>query len=406
MNIIESFKSAIFNILSSKMRTFLTILGIIIGISSVIIITSIGKGFENYLEESFKDFDIGAVSISVAFGDDIKDRDKITLKDIESIKELDNIESIVPDYGSSVSVSLKNPEETKGAYLNGTNQDGALLKNVKMKYGRFIDYKDMQGKSKVAVIDNKLSQKIFGREDSLGEKITVEHIFIEGKKIELEIIGVYEIKDDTFSTSIIYAPVQTVMEYLDNTSQLLERISAKFINIDLFSDTKRNIIKVLNVNHNNTEDKYSVFGNFQAKNSTDNTIKIVTVFIGVVAGISLLVGGIGVMNIMLVTVTERTREIGIRKSLGATNNNIKLQFLIEAISVSLLGGVLGIFFGYIGSFLTRVIIALNKGSIVPQVSMEVVIGSVIISTIIGIIFGVYPAGKAAKLDPIEALRYE
>ena len=406
MNIIENFKSAIFNILSSKMRTFLTTLGIIIGIMSVITITAIGKGFENYIQSSFDDIDTGAVNISISFNVETKEKDKITLKDIDDIKKLYNVEAVSPEFGTNVAVSLKNPDETKGAVLDGTNEDGKIIKKVKMKYGRFIDSKDRQGKNKVVVIDNKLSQKIFGREDSLGEKITIETLNTEGKKIELEIVGVFEIENEQFANSVLYAPVETVMEYLGNKSKTLDRISAKFIDKELFAATKRNIIKVLNSNHNNNEDTYNVFGNFQAEDSIDNTIKIVTVFIGVVASISLLVGGIGIMNIMLVTVTERTREIGIRKSLGATNNNIKMQFLIESITVSLLGGILGISFGYAISFFVGKVIALSGGKIVPQVSMVVVLASVIISTGIGIIFGVYPAGKAAKLDPIEALRYE
>ncbi len=136
------------------------------------------------------------------------------------------------------------------------------------------------------------------------------------------------------------------------------------------------------------------------------TIQIFTIFVGFVASISLLVGGIGVMNIMLVTVTERTREIGIRKSLGATNSNIKFQFLIEAMSISMLGGIIGIILGYIGTFVTWQVLKLMGNTIVPSVSFPVVIFSFLISSLIGIIFGVYPAGKAAKLDPIEALRYE
>ena len=141
-------------------------------------------------------------------------------------------------------------------------------------------------------------------------------------------------------------------------------------------------------------------------NTMSATIQMFTVFIGLVASISLLVGGIGVMNIMLVTVTERTKEIGIRKSLGATNSNIKMQFLIEAITVALLGGVVGIILGYIGSFLAGKVISLMGSTLKPEVSIPVVIGAVLISSMIGVIFGVYPAGKAAKLDPIEALRYE
>ena len=406
MNIIENFKSAIFNILSSKMRTFLTTLGIIIGITAVIIITAIGKGFQNDMNETFSGIDAGAIEVYTSYNETIRDKDKFTLKDLDSLRELENIEFVSPSYGSNVSVELKDPSQLKSCILNGTNEDAKGLKNLKMKYGRFIDEKDRQGKSKVCVIDNNLAKEIFGREDAIGETISAETVFGDIKSIELEVIGVYEIEQADFYTPSIYFPIETSMDFLGNTEQTFETINLKVIDSSIFDKTKREILKVLTSNHNNQEEKYQVSGSFEMMNTMNATIQIFTVFIGLVASISLLVGGIGVMNIMLVTVTERTKEIGIRKSLGATNSNIKMQFLIEAITVALLGGVVGIILGYIGSFLAGKVISLMGSTLKPEVSIPVVIGAVLISSMIGVIFGVYPAGKAAKLDPIEALRYE
>ena len=405
MNIIENFKSAIFNILSSKMRTFLTTLGIIIGITAVIIITAIGRGFQNDINESFSGINVDSVSVSTSRDKTIRDKDKFTLDDLEDLKDINNIEFVSPSYGSNVTVKLKDPSQLESCVLNGSNEDTKGLSGLKMKYGRFIDKKDRDGKSKVAVIDNKLAKKIFGREDVIGETITAETVFGNIKSIDLEIVGVYETESE-FYTPEIYYPIETSMDFLDNTQQTFESISLKIENTSIFKETERLILKTLSSNHNNEEDTYVVNSAFDMVNSMNGTIQIVTVFIGLVAGISLLVGGIGVMNIMLVTVTERTREIGIRKSLGATNSNIKMQFLIEAITVALLGGIMGIIFGYIGSFLAGRVISLLGSTLKPEVSIPVVIGAVIISSIIGIIFGVYPASKAAKLDPIEALRYE
>ena len=405
MNIIENFKSAIFNILSSKMRTFLTTLGIIIGITAVIIITAIGRGFQKDMNESFSGINVDSVSVSTSYNKTIRDKDKFTLDDIKDLKEINNIEFVSPSYGSNVTVKLKDPSQLESCVLNGSNEDTKGLSGLKMKYGRFIDKKDRDGKSKVAVIDNKLAKKIFGREDAVGETITAETVFENIKSIDLEIIGVYETESE-FYTPEIYYPIETSMDFLDNTQQTFESISLKIENTSIFKETERLILKILSANHNNEEDTYVVNSAFDMVNSMNGTIQIVTVFIGLVAGISLLVGGIGVMNIMLVTVTERTREIGIRKSLGATNSNIKMQFLIEAITVALLGGIMGIIFGYIGSFLAGRVISLLGSTLKPEVSIPVVIGAVVISSIIGIIFGVYPASKAAKLDPIEALRYE
>ncbi len=406
MNIIENFKSAIFNILSSKMRTFLTTLGIIIGITSVIIITSIGKGFKNNVNKTFEGIDTGLVDVYTSYDEIIRDKDKFTLKDLDDLKQIDNVEFVSPSHSLSVSVKLKDPSNLKSASLYGTNEDGKDLKKLKMKYGRFISNKDRQGKSKVCVIDNNLAKEIFGREDAIGEKISLETVFGNKKDIDLVIIGIYEIENSELYTPSIYYPIETAMDFSGNTDQLFESINLKISDKNLFSDVRKQILKILSTNHNNEEKKYDMNADFQVVDSMNNAIKIFTVFIGVVASISLLVGGIGVMNIMLVTVTERTREIGIRKSLGATNTNIKIQFLIEAITVSILGGILGILFGYIGSFLAGKVITLTGSSLKPEVSLYVVLGSVIISSIIGIIFGVYPASKAAKLDPIEALRYE
>ena len=406
MNIIENFKSAIFNILSSKMRTFLTTLGIIIGITSVIIITAIGKGFKNDVNKTFEGIDAGVIDVYTSYDETIRDKDKFTLKDLDDLKQIDNVEFVSPSHSLNVSVKLKDPSNLKSASLYGTNEDGKDLKKLKMKYGRFINSKDRQGKSKVCIIDNNLAKEIFGREDAIGEKISLETVFDNKKDIDLEIIGIYTVENTELYTPSIYYPIETAMDFSGNTKQLFETINIKISDKKLFSNIQRQVLKTLSANHNNEEKKYDMTGDFQIVDSMNNAIKIFTVFIGVVASISLLVGGIGVMNIMLVTVTERTREIGIRKSLGATNSNIKIQFLIEAITVAILGGILGIIFGYIGSFLVGKVINLMGSSLKPDVSISVILGSVILSSIIGIIFGVYPASKAAKLDPIEALRYE
>ena len=405
MNIIENFKSAIFNILASKMRTFLTTLGIIIGITAVIIITAIGRGFQNDMNESFSGINVDSVSVATSMDKTIRDKDKFTLDDVEDLKKIHNISFASPSYGANVSVELKDPSQLESCVLNGSNEDTKGLSGLKMKYGRFIDERDRNSKSKVAVIDNKLAKKIFGREDALGEIIKAETVFGNIKSIDLEVIGIYETESE-FYTPEIYYPIETAMDFLDNTQQNIESISLKVEDTGIFEETKTLILKTLSANHNNEEDTYIVNSAFDMVNSMNGTIQIVTVFIGLVAGISLLVGGIGVMNIMLVTVTERTREIGIRKSLGATNGNIKMQFLIEAITVALLGGVTGIIFGYIGSFLAGKVISILGSTLKPEVSIPVVIGAALVSSIIGIIFGVYPASKAAKLDPIEALRYE
>lgn len=405
MNIIENFKSAIFNILSSKMRTVLTTLGIIIGITSVVIITSIGKGFENKINNTFDGINSDTITISNSYDATIRDKDKLTIKDANDLRGIDNIISVSPSYSSNATVKLKNPSLTKSVSLDGVDKNGKDINKVIIEYGRFIEDKDIKYKSKICVIDENIAKEIFGRKDVIGEKIKTKTVPKE-KEIELEIVGVYKKEQSEFYTPQIYIPINTLMEETGQKDDIINSILLKVKDNKQFEKTKKQILRVLTINHNNKENKYNVSGNFALVDNMKNTIKIFTVFIGFVAAISLLVGGIGVMNIMLVTVTERTREIGIRKSLGATNFNIKMQFLIEAITISMLGGVIGVVLGYIGSFMVGQIMRLIGNDIKPMVSVPVVIGAVLISSFIGIIFGVYPAGKAAKLDPIECLRYE
>ncbi|MDE6181764.1 MAG: FtsX-like permease family protein, partial [Eubacteriales bacterium] len=245
---------------------------------------------------------------------------------------------------------------------------------------------------------------IFGREDVLGEIITFKS---DKGDIDLNIVGVEKISENNLYVShMIYAPILTVMNFGGNTNKNVQNVSFKLDSIDYFNKVEKEVLKALSASHGNDPKKYTVIGNFQFSNATAGMIGMLTIFIGFVAGISLLVGGIGVMNIMLVTVTERTREIGIRKSLGATNGNIKFQFLIESMCISLLGGTIGVILGYLGTFIAKQVLKYIGNTLVPTVSLPVVLAVFIISSLIGIIFGVYPAGKAAKLDPIEALRYE
>lgn len=404
MNILESFRSAIFNILSNKMKTILTTLGIIIGITSVVIITAIGKGYQIQADAIFEGIDKESVSISTSWEETIRDKDKLTLDDVEKIKQINNVKYASASHNLNVNVELKNPKETKGVQLAGTSVDTKEIEKIEILYGRFLNDKDLQFNNKVCIIDNKLAVDIFGREDVIGEDITVN---FNKSSINLTVIGISKLSNNNlFSSTTIYSPIGTVMDFAGISTKTVDGISAKLNDISQFKKTEKEILKVLAASHSNDPKKYSVTGNFQFSDYSAGVIQIVTLFISFVAGISLLVGGIGVMNIMLVTVTERTREIGIRKSLGATNNDIKLLFLIESMTISLFGGIIGVIFGYLGSYIVMLFLKALGNNLVPVVSLQVVFVVFIISSLIGIIFGVYPAGKAAKLDPIEALRYE
>ncbi len=405
MSFFENFKTAFFNIFSSKMRTFLTTLGIIIGITSVMVITAIGDGFQEQIDSNFSSFNADTVSISTSYKETIRDSDELKLKDVESLKNLVNINYVTPIYSTNVEVKLKNPKETDTASLYGVNEQAGNIEKLTILYGRFLQEQEVTNSSNVCVIDNNFANDVFGRTDVTGETIDVT-VLSNDKTLKLTVVGVYETEEQgLFSTSTIYAPIELVMDAGDADDKI-SSINLILKNTNLLNQTKIEALRVISANHNNSPVKYSFTGNFEILEIMQSTIQIFTIFIGFVASISLLVGGIGVMNIMLVTVTERTREIGIRKSLGATNNNIKMQFLIESLSISLFGGIMGILFGYFGTYLSAKVLKLIGNSIVPSVSLVVVFFAVVVSSFIGIVFGVYPASKAAKLDPIEALRYE
>ena len=257
------------------------------------------------------------------------------------------------------------------------------------------------------MLDEDLATKIFGRSDVVGEHI---NLFINNKDYDFEIIGVTTAENAAMMGNIITMPVDTALDIFDTKEVSMLYVELK--DTSNLQKSKNEIIRVLSANHNTTDDKYMVLSNMEQVKQIENVINMFTIFIGFVAGISLLVGGIGVMNIMLVTVTERTKEIGIRKSLGATSGNIKMQFLIESVFICVLGGIIGIITGFVTSIIIGELLndyftaATGMQTMPPVLSLKVGISTMVISTFIGVIFGVYPAGKAAKLDPIQCLRYE
>ena len=399
MNLTESIKSAIMNVFANKMRSLLTMLGIIIGISSVIMITSVGNGFKNSVSDTFSEMGVEGIKLMIKSDKEIKNSDYFTNSDVAFLKQIPDVKHVSPIVMNTCSVNLRLAGDTKSCIVLGTNDELKYSRSIKISSGRFLLDKDVSNHSSVVVIDKELSKKIFGRENSVGEKIKAK---FKSTNLDLTVVGIFKSEDTSVASfdmpAYIYIPYTCLLDV--ETSQNLDTFLVTAYDKEKLDKLSTELVRLLEIRHNTTE-KYYAQNIVQTMDSINNTLNMITTFIVFVAAISLLVGGIGVMNIMLVTVTERTREIGIRKSLGATDNNIKFQFLVEAVIITVIGGIIGIILGYGGGLLIGKIV-----KITPSFSIGSVMITVLVSSAIGIIFGVYPAGKAAKLDPIEALRYE
>ncbi len=405
MSLYENLKSALTNVLSNKMRTILTMLGIIIGIASVIAITSVGNGSQQQITEQFDSLGVGKITVSLRNNSprNINTGDALTLDDYELLKNLNGVKYISPVYTASYfSVKLNNPKETNTASITGATSEYINISSPTILYGRYISDNDVENKSTVVLITDTTANKIFGycNNSIVGQKISIKSW--KGSK-KYTVIGIIE--DTQTSSSVdneypeeITMPITTAQRLFGQKS--LTNISLIAQEPDNSAILCERLVAALDKEHN-TSEKYTAVSTSEQLEAMNSVTGTVTLLISGVAAISLLVGGIGVMNIMMVTVTERTREIGIRKSIGAKNRDIMLQFVTEAIFLTVMGGILGILCGRLLG-----IAAGHFMSVTSVVSIKSIIFAVSISCGIGIVFGVYPARKAAMLDPIEALRYE
>jgi len=405
VSILENIKSSIKSVVANKMRALLTMLGIIIGIGSVIMIMSIGAGSQAAMNQQFESMGVGRINVSVAGNNrNISANDLMTLKDYNALAQNQDIKYIAATYSANSNIKLLDQTKTHRANLTGAYGQYQDITAPTMLHGRYIIDNDNQLAAKVAVINTTTATNVFGRQDAsvIGQKISLTTY--RGTQ-KYTVVGVISDSNaalaaqygDQFPESVI-VPMVT-LQRLYGTKQVSQiTVMAKDANnTDALATALTDRLDMLH----GTTGKYYAQNTMSIMEQVNSVTSMITGFISAVAGISLVVGGIGVMNIMLVTVTERTREIGIRKSIGARRRDIRRQFLIEAVILTGTGGILGLTLGWGGGTLIGSLVGVS-----PVITMQSVLLAVLISCGIGIAFGVYPAGKAAKLDPIEALRYE
>lgn len=387
----QAFSMAIKSIIGNKVRAFLTMLGIIIGVCAVIVMVSIVQGSTRQVTERLQSMGTNMINVNILGRGSTRNISETELFDFAG-KNIDLIEGVAPLLNGNVTVKSGNKNITTS--LEGTNEAYQTVRNTKVQAGRFISGLDVERRQKVVLIGTRVAQEFFPAVDPVGQdlKINGELFSIVGL-LEAKSNGTVQSADDK-----VIIPYTTAKRLLRNAS--IRNFSVQAKTPEVVDQTMTILQEFLQKTFNNA-DSYRVFNQADMLQSVNDTTQSMTMMLGGIAAISLVVGGIGIMNIMLVTVTERTREIGIRKAIGAKRRNILQQFLIEAIVVSCLGGIIGVLLG-IG--LTSVVG--NSLKIPSEASYVTVTISFSFSVLVGIFFGWYPANKASKLNPIVALRTE
>jgi putative ABC transport system permease protein len=402
MGLIETFRTALESLAANRMRAALTMLGVIIGTSAVVLLLALGEGVTNYFNAQFATFGSNQITVSP---DNSVAGARLTNNDIKALREsLSGAKRIVPQVSGNLNVVAGT--SSKGFSIVGTTPDNFAMRTIGMQEGAVFSDEDVDGRVRNAVVGYQAAIDLFGGQPAVGQTMLIN-------SVPFRIVGVTEKKGSagpgSSSDDTVYVPLTVAQEKLfpNRASGMnsVSQITIEAASSDVASQLTQDIAEVLRQQHNllfGQQDDFRVFDQSSTLATINGVLFALQIFLAAIGAIALVVGGIGIMNIMLVSVTERTREIGVRKAIGATPGSIRLQFLVEALVVTVIAGGLGVVFASALSLLIGAV----QTYITPVVQLDAVVIAVSVSVAIGVVFGLYPAYRASKLQPVEALRYE
>ncbi len=408
MNSWKFLKDAVESLASNKLRTALTMLGIVIGVASVVSMMAIGQGASSSITSSIES--MGTNLLYVMASNQGTNPQPVTLADAQAIVDsggAPSVQAVAPSVQRSMEVTYAGTSTS--TTVMGVSPNYSTVRNTSVESGRFISQTDMDHYATVAVIGTDVVDELFGSSAGvLGQKIRI------GSNL-YQVIGILESSGGTAVGSAdnqVIVPLSTAQVRIitrSNAHDEVSQISVQVIDSEHIDSAISEITSILRARHDirvDEDDDFSVLSQEAFTEAATEITGVLTVFLGGIAAISLLVGGIGIMNIMLVSVIERTREIGLRKAVGARDSDILLQFLVESLIIGLTGGIIGVLTGWGISRLLQGVASFGSSPLNPVISAGSVIMAVSFSVVVGLVFGLYPANRAAKLEPVEALRSE